>query len=227
MTSTTNKSCYSWQKRSTEKTTRCADKADLRWELESKFADARGNSVLSVRVMRKKKEIQRRPSPIASSRDTRFSQGTSVFSRLKHDKEKLACQRSPVSTTVFTRLGYKDKNLFARLGEKRRSVHSRLGPEAVSRRRHAKERRSASTGRSGEDLNRRKKEARDLIRSYVTCSSERQIEIEREWDATDRVKRAKHARTEETYLSENEHDRGGHWKSISKKQNTSEEEDLS
>nr|GEY61817.1 hypothetical protein [Tanacetum cinerariifolium] len=153
MTSTTNKSCHSWQKRSTKKTTRCADKADLRWELESKFADARGNSVLSVRVMRKKKEIQRRPSPIASSRDTRFSQGTSVFSRLKHDKEKPACQRSPVSTTVFTRIG--------------------------------------------------------------------------EWDATDRVKRAKHARTEETYLSKNEHDRGGHWKSISKKQKTSEEEDLS
>ncbi|GKB18848.1 reverse transcriptase domain-containing protein [Tanacetum coccineum] len=109
----------------------------------------------------------------------------------------------------------------------RRSVHSRLGPKAVSRRRHVNERRSASTGRSGEDPNHRKKEARDLIRSYVTCSSERQREIKREWDAAGRAKRAKHAQTEETCLLKNEHDRGEHWKSRSKKQKSSEEEDLS
>ncbi|GJV34948.1 hypothetical protein Tco_1407425 [Tanacetum coccineum] len=147
---------------------------------------------------------------LASLRDTRFSQGTSIFSRLKHEREKPTRRRSLVSTTVFTRLGDKDKNVFVRLCEKRRSVHSRLGPEAVSRRRHANERRSGSTGRSGEDPNHRKKEARDLIRSYVTCSNERQREIEREWDAADHAKRAKHARTEETCLLENEHDRGGH-----------------
>nr|GEU53407.1 reverse transcriptase domain-containing protein [Tanacetum cinerariifolium] len=179
--------------------------------------------------MRQKEEVQkkRRPSPVKSSKDTCFSQGTSVFSRLKHEREKLARRISHVSTAVFTRLGDKEKNVFARLGEKKKSVHSGLGPEAVSRCRHANERRSASTGRSGEDPNRRKKEARDLIRSYVTFSSERQREIEREWGAADRAKRAKYARTEETCLSENEHDRCGHWKSRSKKQKSSKEEDLS
>ncbi|GKC33146.1 hypothetical protein Tco_1040440 [Tanacetum coccineum] len=98
-----------------------------------------------------------------------------------------ARRRSPVSTTVFTRLGQSDKNVFTRLGERKKDVHSRLGPKVVSRRGHENEKRSASTSRSAEDSNHRRKEARNLIRSYVTCSSERQREIARECDAADRV----------------------------------------
>ncbi|GKA03930.1 hypothetical protein Tco_0676711 [Tanacetum coccineum] len=54
-----------------------------------------------------------------------------------------------------------------------------------------------------------------------------QREIERECDATDRANRRQSARTEETCLSENEHDRGGQWNSKSKKQRSTDEEDLS
>ncbi|GKE23824.1 hypothetical protein Tco_1435336, partial [Tanacetum coccineum] len=99
---------------------------------------------------------------------------------LRCEGAKPAHRRSPISTTVFTRLGNRDRNVFTRLGGRRKDVHSLLGPEAASRHGHASERRSASTGKSVEDPNRRKKEARNLIRSYVTCFSERQREIERE-----------------------------------------------
>ncbi|GKA62355.1 hypothetical protein Tco_0761874 [Tanacetum coccineum] len=160
------------------------------------------------RQRRSKKK--RKPSPVTASRDTYLSQGTSVFSKLIREKEKPARRRSPISATMFTKLGNRDKTVFTWLGERKKDVHSRLGPEVASRRRHANERRSASTGRSVEDPNHRKKEARNLIRSYVTCSSERQIEIEREWDAAVRANPRQSARAEETCLSENEHDRGGH-----------------
>ncbi|GJV19090.1 hypothetical protein Tco_1368110 [Tanacetum coccineum] len=46
-------------------------------------------------------------------------------------------------------------------------------------------------------------------------------------DRKRRTKKRQPARTEETYLSENKHDRGGHWKSKSKKQKSIDEEDLS
>ncbi|GKB88688.1 reverse transcriptase domain-containing protein [Tanacetum coccineum] len=90
---------------------------------------------------------------------------------------------------MFTRLGNRDMNVFTRLGERKKDIHSPLGPEGASHRRHASDRRSASTGRSGENPNHMREEARNLIRSYVTCSSESQREIKREWDATDRANR--------------------------------------
>nr|GEW07701.1 reverse transcriptase domain-containing protein [Tanacetum cinerariifolium] len=62
-------------------------------------------------------------------------------------------------------------------------------------------------------------------RSCPSC--ERQREIKREWDATDDTSHRHSARTEETCLSENEYDQGGHWKSKSKKQMSTNEEDLS
>nr|GFA23898.1 reverse transcriptase domain-containing protein [Tanacetum cinerariifolium] len=70
------------------------------------------------------------------------------FSRLRHEGTKPARQRSPVSTIVFTRLGDKDRNVSTWFGERKKDIHSRLGPEVVPRRRHASERRSASTSRS-------------------------------------------------------------------------------
>nr|GEW45160.1 hypothetical protein [Tanacetum cinerariifolium] len=143
-------------------------------------------------------------NPGNTSRGIYLSQSLSVFSKLRHEEPKPACRRSPVSTTMFTRLGERNKYVFTRLGDRKKDIHSRLGPEAVSCRRHANERISASTGRSVEDPSHRKKEARNLIRSYVTCSSERQREIEREWDALDRANRKQPTKIEETYLFERE-----------------------
>ncbi|GKG40734.1 hypothetical protein Tco_0469946, partial [Tanacetum coccineum] len=112
-------------------------------------------------------------------------------------------------------------------GERRKNVHSRLGLEVVPRRRHASERKSASLNRSAEDPNRRKKDARSLIRSYVTCFSKHQKEIEEEWYASDRANHMKLAQKKEAYLSEDENDQGGHWKSRPKKRKSNGEDDLS
>ncbi|GJR48136.1 hypothetical protein Tco_1316239 [Tanacetum coccineum] len=125
-------------------------------------------------------------------------QSPSVFSRLKHGEPSSPRRRSP-STTVFTRLGKRKKNVFTRLGKREREVFSRLERESVSRRMYANARREASSGRA-------RKEARNLVRSYVTCSRERQREIEREWDAADRATRKQPTQTEEAYDSESGHD---------------------
>ncbi|GKD24670.1 reverse transcriptase domain-containing protein, partial [Tanacetum coccineum] len=109
----------------------------------------------------------------------------STISHLIAGLDKL---KSLVNDTVFTRLGPRDRNVFTRLGERRRSVHSQLGPDIAPRHRHASTRRSAS------------------------LSSKRQREIEKEWDAADCASRRPPARTEELYLSKNDHDQGGHWK---------------
>ncbi|GJX65131.1 hypothetical protein Tco_0299474 [Tanacetum coccineum] len=114
-----------------------------------------------------------RTSPASALGDTYYSQNTSVFSRLRREEAKPTRRRSPVSTTVFTKLGDRDRNVFQRLGERKKDIHSRLGPEVAPRRRHASERRSASTGKSAGDPNKIRKEARNLIRSYVTCFGER------------------------------------------------------
>ncbi|GKB05485.1 hypothetical protein Tco_0833680 [Tanacetum coccineum] len=176
---------------------------------------------------RRRRPKKRNPSPTIAPRDTRPSQNASVFSRLRREGDKPTRRRSPVRTTVFTRIGHRDGNVFTRLGERRKNVHSRLGPEVASRRRHASERRSANSNRSAEDPNRRKKDARSLIHSYVTCFSERQREIEEEWYAVDHASRMPLARTKEAYLSEDENDQGGHWKSRPKKRRSNEEDDLS
>ncbi|GJR68085.1 hypothetical protein Tco_0417254 [Tanacetum coccineum] len=69
--------------------------------------------------LRKRKTKKRRsPSPDNGPRSTRPGRSPSVFSRLRLEKQNPARQRSPVSTTVFTRLGARDKNVFTRLGEK-------------------------------------------------------------------------------------------------------------
>ncbi|GKF12115.1 hypothetical protein Tco_0050041 [Tanacetum coccineum] len=97
---------------------------------------------------RTRRPKKKKPSMATAPRDTRPSQNTSVFSRLRREGNKPTRQRSPVSTTVFTMLGHRDGNVFTRLGERRKNVHSRLGPEVAPRRRHASERRSASSNRS-------------------------------------------------------------------------------
>ncbi|GJS96319.1 hypothetical protein Tco_0803287 [Tanacetum coccineum] len=178
--------------------------------------------------LRKRKTKKRRsPSLDTMSRSTRPGQSQSVFSRLRQGKSSSTRQRSPVSTTVFTKLGAKDRNVFTRLREKNRYIYSRLGPKVSSRHKHTNDKRHASSGMSAEDPNRGRKEARKLIRSYVTCFSKRHREVKEEWDTADRTNRRRPTRTENVYLSESEHDEGGRWKSKSKKQRSSDEDDRS
>ncbi|GKC34850.1 hypothetical protein Tco_1047234 [Tanacetum coccineum] len=153
---------------------------------------------------RKKRLKKRKQSPTTASRGTCSSQTTSAFSRLRHERDKPTRRRSPVSATVFTRLGPRDKDVFTRFGERKRSIHSRLGPDVAPRHMHASRKRN--TSRSAENPSRRRKDARELIQSYITCSSERQQEIEQEWDAADRASRRPHTRNEERYHLENDHD---------------------
>ncbi|GJV73504.1 hypothetical protein Tco_1493499, partial [Tanacetum coccineum] len=93
---------------------------------------------------RKKRPKKRRQSPVTASRGTRPSQTASIFSRLRRKRDKPTRRRSPVSATVFTRLGPRDKNVFKRLGERKRDIHSRLGPDNASRHGHANRKRSTS-----------------------------------------------------------------------------------
>nr|GEX13897.1 protein fizzy-related 2 [Tanacetum cinerariifolium] len=175
---------------------------------------------------RRRRPKKRKPSPATTPRDLRPSQNMSVFSGIRREGDKPTRRRSLVSTTMFTRLGHRDGNVFTHLGEGKRNVHSQLGPKVAPWHRHASERRSACSNKS-EDLNRRKEDARSLIRSYITCSSERRREIEEEWYAADRVNRRQLARTKEAYLSEDENDQGGHFKSRPKKRRSNGEDNLS
>ncbi|GKC26904.1 hypothetical protein Tco_1034198 [Tanacetum coccineum] len=59
---------------------------------------------------------RRRPSPSTMSRGSHPSQSPSVFSRLKHGEPVSPRRKILTSTTVFTRLGEREKNVFTRLG---------------------------------------------------------------------------------------------------------------
>ncbi|GJS08656.1 hypothetical protein Tco_0365452 [Tanacetum coccineum] len=205
--------------------TRLAYSESSRQKAQTKEKTQLSESETCDRKRRTKK--RRSPSPDTMSRSTRPGRSPSVFSRLRQEESSSTRQRIHVSTTVFTRLGVRDRNVFTRMGEKKRDIHSWLGPKVASRHKHTSDRRRANSGRSVEDPNHRRKEIRNLARSYVTCSNERQREIKEEWDAANRANRRQPTRIEESYLSKNEHDRGGHWKSKSKKQRSVEEEDLS
>ncbi|GJY62806.1 hypothetical protein Tco_0464266 [Tanacetum coccineum] len=97
----------------------------------------------------KKRRTKKRqsPSPGTMSRSTRRGRSPSVFSRLRQEESSFTRQGSPVSTTVFTRLGARDRNVFTRLGEKKRYIHSRRGPKIASRHKHTSDRRRASSRR--------------------------------------------------------------------------------
>ncbi|GJR49703.1 hypothetical protein Tco_1400224 [Tanacetum coccineum] len=82
-----------------------------------------------------------------------------------------------------------------------------------------------SAKRIARDPDRRSREAKSLIQSYVTCSSKRQREIEQEWNAVDRANRRMLIPAREATLSESKNSRGGHWKSRPKKLKSSTDED--
>nr|GEX16183.1 mitochondrial glycoprotein [Tanacetum cinerariifolium] len=190
---------------------------------ESSHRNSQTQFLKSESCDRKKRPKKRRKSPVTASRGTHPSQTASVFSRLRHERDKPTCRRSLMSATVFTRLGPGDKNVFTRLGKRKRGVHSRLGPEDAPRYRRVSRKRS--TSKSAETPSQRRNDAREIIRSYVTCSSKRQQEIKEEWNSADRTSRRSYTGTEELYYSENDHDQGGHWKS--KKHRSNDEDDLS
>nr|GEV99684.1 reverse transcriptase domain-containing protein [Tanacetum cinerariifolium] len=87
---------------------------------------------------------RRNSSPDTMSRGTYHSQSPSIFSRLRHGGSRSPRRRSPTSTTVFIRLGGRDKSVFTRLKERKKDVHSRLGPKIMSRHKHASDRRRTS-----------------------------------------------------------------------------------
>nr|GEV48597.1 reverse transcriptase domain-containing protein [Tanacetum cinerariifolium] len=172
---------------------------------------------------RKKRPKKRRQSPVTASRGTRPSQTTRVFSRLRHERDKPTRRRSLVSATVFTKLGLGDKNVFTRLRDRKRGVHSWLGPEDAPR--HRRVSRKRSTSRSAKTPSQRRKDDRELIRSYVTCFGKCHQEIKEEWNAADRASRRPYTQTEELNYSEYDHDQGRQWKS--KKRRSNDEDDLS
>ncbi|GJU18002.1 reverse transcriptase domain-containing protein [Tanacetum coccineum] len=115
-------------------------------------------------IMAEKKRRSKKGESHTTSRGTYLSQSPNVFSRLRHGETRSHRQRSPVSTTVFTRLGDRDMNVFTRPGEREKDMHSRLGPENAPRRRQARDRRWASTGRAAGNSDHRRKEVRNLVR---------------------------------------------------------------
>ncbi|GJW64916.1 hypothetical protein Tco_0116800 [Tanacetum coccineum] len=124
----------------------------------------------------------------SSRRKIQFSE-SEACDRMKRPKKY---RQSPVTASRGTRpsLGPGDKNVFTRLGERKRDVHSRLEPEDAPRHRRASRKRSMS--RSAETPSQRRKDAWELIRSYVTCSSKRQQEIKEEWNIAERKPQAIH-----------------------------------
>ncbi|GJY29062.1 hypothetical protein Tco_0404829 [Tanacetum coccineum] len=179
------------------------------------------------------KSVERAPTPADSIVRNTAGKGSKQTtdgppSFMLDEKLRPSRQRSPTSTTVFTRLGERGKNVFTRLDEREKDAFSRLRYKNESRHRHTSARRHAGDGRTTRDPDRRKREARNLVRSYVTCSSKRQREIKREWDTAGQANHKKSTLAEEEYFSESENDEGGHWKSNSKKpKSTTDEEDLS
>ncbi|GJS56649.1 hypothetical protein Tco_0651433 [Tanacetum coccineum] len=95
----------------------------------------------------RKRKTKKRRSPIPDSvlRNTGPDRSPSVFSRLRSEKRNPARQISHVSTTMFTRLGSRDKNVFTRLGEKRGDIRSRLGPKVTPRPKHISDRRRTNS----------------------------------------------------------------------------------
>ncbi|GKC32449.1 hypothetical protein Tco_1039743 [Tanacetum coccineum] len=145
---------------------------------------------------------RRKPSPSTKSRNSLPSWSSSVFFRLRHRDSEPSHRENSVGTDVFTRLGAKERIVFTRLEP---DVFSRLGSKD---RPHQEERSdSKSCGYVGacpgsRDPERRRRESRSLIQSYITYSSERQRKIEKEWNEADRENRRTLTPVREVTLSE-------------------------
>ncbi|GJZ92042.1 hypothetical protein Tco_0664107 [Tanacetum coccineum] len=115
-----------------------------------------------------------------------------------HGDPESSHRENSARTDVFTRLGERERNVFTRLGSREPDVFSRLW----SRDRPRHEQRPDPKSRS-----------------------ERQREIEKEYNVADRANRRALTPIRESSLSESENIREGHWKSKSKKQKSSTDED--
>nr|GEV53888.1 reverse transcriptase domain-containing protein [Tanacetum cinerariifolium] len=115
---------------------------------------------------------------------------------------------------VFSRLRHEESSsthwkspvstiVFTRLGARYKNVFTRLG-----------ERRKDVHSRLGPKVISKLKHTHDR----------RHASFGREWDTADRVKRWPSFQTEETYLTESENERGGHWNSKSNKQRSADED---
>ncbi|GJT94017.1 hypothetical protein Tco_1082862 [Tanacetum coccineum] len=139
---------------------------------ESSHRNSQTQFLESESCDRKKRPKRKRQSPVTASRGTRSSRTASAFSRLKHERDKPTRRRSPVSVTVFTRLGPGDKDVFTRLGEEKEASTHDWG--RMSHRDTCVQVEKGVPAESAENPSRRKKDGRELIRSYVTCSSKHQ-----------------------------------------------------
>ncbi|GKF47063.1 hypothetical protein Tco_0136865, partial [Tanacetum coccineum] len=102
--------------------------------------------------MRQKDEAQEKETKSGHRvKRTRSSRTATAFSRLKRERDKPTRRRSPLSATMFTRLGPRDKDVFTRLGERKKSVHSRLGLDVTPRHRHASRKRSTNRPRTRDE----------------------------------------------------------------------------
>ncbi|GJY49942.1 hypothetical protein Tco_0439898 [Tanacetum coccineum] len=151
--------------------------------------------------------------------------GTVLGVRIMRQKEEAQEEKTKPSHHVKRDTSLTDRKciLQAKAGKGTSQLAEEAQPDNASRHVHAK--RKKSTSRSAETPSQRRKNARELIRSYVTCSSKSQQEIKEEWNTADNESRRSYTRTKELYDSENDHDLGGHWKS--KKHRSNDEEDLS
>ncbi|GKB68997.1 hypothetical protein Tco_0930409 [Tanacetum coccineum] len=140
-----------------------------------------------------------------------------VQTRLSFEGPKSSHHGDSLGSVRFTRLGEKERNVFTRLGNKEHDVFSHLDANDHRLRNHAGTRSHASACPATRDTNQQRSKTKNLIQSYVTCSGERQAEIEREWNVADRANRGVHMSTRETALSGSENSGGGHWKAKSTK----------
>ncbi|GKB75940.1 hypothetical protein Tco_0942835 [Tanacetum coccineum] len=123
---------------------------------------------------------------------------SNVFSRIRRDGSKLPGHRDSKIEAVFTRLGRKEKGVFNKLGGKGRSVSARSSDSKTQRHRNVQR-----EGKSRYQSFHSRKTEPIPRRSYHERTSSQRTEA----------------------FSESKDSRGGHWKSRSKKQKSSIEED--
>ncbi|GJS70096.1 hypothetical protein Tco_0702937 [Tanacetum coccineum] len=181
-----------------------------------------------LKRVRKKSKTRLKASPSTKSRTTFLSQSPSVFSRLRLEESEPSYRENSKGTNVFARLGEKERNVFTRLGGREPDVFSRLGSKDSSLREQWPDLGShiyASTRLATRDPEKRRRHDMSLIQSYITCSSEKQREIEKEWDTVGRTNRIDPILFKEAIPSESKNKGGRHWKSWSKKQKTQSDSD--
>ncbi|GJU03133.1 hypothetical protein Tco_1113471 [Tanacetum coccineum] len=183
---------------SSRKTSGPINEPDLGQKLTSKLT----GTALGVRIMRQKEEAQEEKTKPSH----RVKRDTSLINREGILQAKAGKgQANPLKKP--------EKETYARGWDQ--TTHHDTGMQIEK---------EVSAG-SAETPSQRRRDTRELIQSYVTCSRKRQQEIKEEWNTVDRESRMSYTRFKELYDLESDHDLGGHCKS--KKHRSNDEDDLS